>query len=191
MMPGTVCSTTHGSREDGMFCSSSSDHVGRDRLRLGLDDRRVRDDVHLLGDAADAERDRERHDRAGADRHVVVLVVGEARELGRHEIAPGCEVEEVRLARASVTAYGGLGPGRFDGHAGQHRAGAVLDGDVDTSREDLRRGGAAVMTTATHARTGHRASASHLRSSPLRRTTVPSQPRAQRRPVDNPAARVA
>ena len=54
-------------------------HVRRHRLLLGLDDRRLGKDVHLFGDRPDRERDRQVDDGAGANRHVVILVVVEAR----------------------------------------------------------------------------------------------------------------
>ena len=113
--------------------------VGRDRLPLGLDDRRLRRDVDFLRQAADAQRDAERHDRAGVDRHVLVPVVGEPGELGGHGVAPGREVDEVRLALGVRDGDVGLRADGLDRHAGQHRAGAVLDGDVDAACVDLRR----------------------------------------------------
>ena len=121
-----------------MFCSSSRLTLVETVCRLvsmtGVSD----DDVDFLGQAADAQRDAEGNNRAGVDRHVLVPVVGEPGELGGHGVAPGREVDEVRLALGVRDGDVGLGADRLDRHAGQHRAGAVLDGDVDAARVDLR-----------------------------------------------------
>ncbi len=95
------------------------------------------DDVDSLGQAADGQRDAERHDRAGIDRHVLVPVVGESGELGGHGVAPRREVDEVRLALGVRDGDVGLRADGLDRHAWQHGAGAVLDRDVDTARVDL------------------------------------------------------
>ena len=137
MMPGTVCRTTQGSRALGMFCSSSRLTLV-ETVCLLVSMTGVSDVTSTcLRQPADAHRDAERHDRAGIDRHVLVPVVGEPGELGGDGIAPGREVHEVRLALAVRDGDVGLRADGLDRHAGQHRAGAVLDGDVDTACVDL------------------------------------------------------
>ena len=71
--------------------------VGRDRLPVRLEDRRVTRHLDLFADALHAERDAQRDDAAGADRHGAIQVVGESLERGLHLIRAGRQVQEVHL----------------------------------------------------------------------------------------------
>ena len=83
MTPGTVCSTTHGSRDDGMFWSSSTLTFVDVVIFLVSTTGASPVTWHLRRDAGDRQRDLQRHARAGGDGDVLVQVVAEAGQLGR------------------------------------------------------------------------------------------------------------
>ena len=115
--------------------------TGRDRLAIGLDDRRVAGDLNLFGHASHAERDAQRDDAAGAHGNRSIQVVREALERSLDLVGAGGQVEQVHLALR--VRHGGLGlrPGGLDGHTGQYGARAVAHRDVDATREHLRGSG--------------------------------------------------
>ena len=117
MTPGTVCSTTQGSRALGNVLQLLVGDVGRDRLAIRLDDRRVAGDLHLFGHALHAERDAQRDDAAGADRHGAVQVIGESLERGLDLVGAGGQVEQVHLPLRVGDRGLVLRPGDVDRHA--------------------------------------------------------------------------
>ncbi len=98
MTPGTVCSTTHGSRDEGMFCSSSTLTFVVVAIFL----------VSTIGDVA-GDLDLRRATpatasaifsgtlRAGGDDDALIQVVAEAGQLRGDRVRAGREVQEVRF----------------------------------------------------------------------------------------------
>jgi hypothetical protein len=113
--------------------------AGGDGLACGIHHRRLGHHLHGLGDAADAQGNRQRHADAGRDFDGVGAEGAEPAQVGGDRVPARREVQEVRLA----FVVGGLrlrgGAADFDQHAGDRPALRIDDGDVDAAlKEGLR-----------------------------------------------------
>ena len=140
MMPGTVCMTTHGSRPEGMFCSSSRLTVVDVPVFFGS----------MTGVSAvtctcvatlpsDERRPASGTDSARYDGNVVVDVIAEARERHLDVIRAGGEIEEVRDALRIGRLRDIDRSCEIDRCAGKHGAGRIRHRDIDAAVKDLRR----------------------------------------------------
>ena len=73
--------------------------AGGDGLAARIDDERLRGHLHGLGDAADLQRDLQRHAAAGGDFEVAVAIRVEAAQRRRDGVGARRQVEKVRFSR--------------------------------------------------------------------------------------------
>ena len=117
-------------------------HVRVGALAARVDDRRRAGDHHRLFDAADLERRDQRGRRRGPHLHGRVHERAKALQRDAHHVGTHREPQQVRLALHVGEDVGSiLRSGDGHGRPRQHRAGGVLDCDVDSSEVDLCRNG--------------------------------------------------
>ena len=121
-------------------------HVGVDRAadlgRGDVDDRSCRDDLHHLGDRADAQHEPQLDPTAQPDGDAALLDRAESRPFQTERVRAWCQKGRQKLAvRAGDVGLDAAIRGHRNRHTRQHRTGAVDDRAADRSGRVLLRGG--------------------------------------------------